>query len=280
MVNVYNKVVHFSIFTAYAGVCNDNQTQRVPTKPHSDIMQSKESERINKVKHNTTRHKSMGSNDSGFDDIILNDMYRQQDQQKSATPNELPKPISPTCDSTGEDGDHFVDAMETIDGDTIVNGNMSIQSNTDVDMCGSTNAHGHVDSTNDMKSSGDSSAIKAQRQAMTLELTNTTLRKRANNKPPPLLHSPSMPSFGSVNSPNQRHSVGMTPCPNSPSNIVSPYKGVVAPQYAKVRHFAQSPMMQFRHLPIATNPYMSPQLASDEQLRTLCPVYLVVSDYV
>jgi hypothetical protein len=52
------------------------------------------------------------------------------------------------------------------------------------------------------------------------------------------------------------------------------------PTYAKMRHFAQSPIQQpFARVAtaVARNPYMSPLLASDDLLVDMCPVYLVVS---
>jgi len=51
------------------------------------------------------------------------------------------------------------------------------------------------------------------------------------------------------------------------------------PTYAKMRHFAQSPVQQSstRAVVVARNPYMSPLLASDDLLADMCPVYLVVS---
>lgn len=49
------------------------------------------------------------------------------------------------------------------------------------------------------------------------------------------------------------------------------------PTYAKMRHFAQSPVRQFKPLVVDRNPFMSPLYAGDDDLRALCPVYLVVS---
>ena len=51
------------------------------------------------------------------------------------------------------------------------------------------------------------------------------------------------------------------------------------PVYAQIRHFAQSPVLTFRHMPISKNPYMSPYLASDSMLKQMCPVHFVVSFY-
>jgi len=117
---------------------------------------------------------------------------------------------------------------------------------------------------------GDDSS-KPDRSRMTLDF-KSSLRNRRH-----LLRSPSSPTFGSlqVHSP-QEHCIGMPPCPGSPtaSPTWSP------PIYAQIRHFAQSPVQQFRHLPIAKNPYMSPYLASDQLLKNLCPVYMVVSHTV
>jgi len=55
------------------------------------------------------------------------------------------------------------------------------------------------------------------------------------------------------------------------------------PTYAKMRHFAQSPgFSALRNTatldPMTTrDPYMSPLLASDEQLSHFCPIYFIVS---
>lgn len=49
------------------------------------------------------------------------------------------------------------------------------------------------------------------------------------------------------------------------------------PIKAAKHHIDHSPLTAFRHLPIVKNPYMSPLLASDELLKDLPPVYLVVS---
>ena len=48
------------------------------------------------------------------------------------------------------------------------------------------------------------------------------------------------------------------------------------PTYAQIRHFAQSPVVQFRHMPIAKNPYMSPYLAPDSLLAEMPPAYFQV----
>ena len=113
--------------------------------------------------------------------------------------------------------------------------------------------------------------VKAERKTMSLDLTNN-LRRRQNAD---LIHIPSSPTKQTMYA---HQSSGSTPCFTSSTRHSFPYKGINAPFYAQVRHFAQSPVIQFRHLPIAVNPYMSPYLATDEQLRMLCPVYMVVSE--
>ena len=45
----------------------------------------------------------------------------------------------------------------------------------------------------------------------------------------------------------------------------------------QIRHFAQSPVLQFRQMPIGSNPFMSPYHAPDDMLQQLPPVYLMVS---
>ena len=47
--------------------------------------------------------------------------------------------------------------------------------------------------------------------------------------------------------------------------------------YAQMRHYAQSPLTQYRHLPIQKDPFMSPMLATDDMLKGMPPVYMVVS---
>lgn len=65
-------------------------------------------------------------------------------------------------------------------------------------------------------------------------------------------------------------------CQSTPFSS-SPDQGFMSPTYAKMRHFAQSPVDFFKHMPVLNNPYMSPLLAPDGMLDCLCPVYLVVS---
>ncbi len=94
-----------------------------------------------------------------------------------------------------------------------------------------------------------------------------------------MLKSPSEPMFHSAHS-----NIG-----NGDASPGSPMKTPQAdisldtplgspPSYAQIRHFAQSPVVQFRHMPIAKNPYMSPYLAREDLVDRLPPVYLVVSN--
>lgn len=76
------------------------------------------------------------------------------------------------------------------------------------------------------------------------------------------------------------YSNGMTPgsstkTPLSDMSLESPFGS--PPAYAQIRHFAQSPMVQFRHMPIVKNPYMSPFLAREDLLQNLPPTYFIVS---
>lgn len=66
--------------------------------------------------------------------------------------------------------------------------------------------------------------------------------------------------------------------PSSPKHWWSTAGVFSTPTYAKMRHFAQSPVQPFARAAVAVsrNPFMSPLLASDEQLEKLCPVYMVV----
>lgn len=64
---------------------------------------------------------------------------------------------------------------------------------------------------------------------------------------------------------------------STPQSCFASNGAFFTPTYAKMRHFAQSPVRQFKPLLVDRNPFMSPLYASDDYLRALCPVYLVVS---
>lgn len=66
---------------------------------------------------------------------------------------------------------------------------------------------------------------------------------------------------------------------DSDSSFVTNCTGTLnfVPLRAAKHHIQHSPLTAFRHLPIVKNPYMSPLLASEELLKDLPPVYLVVS---
>lgn len=64
---------------------------------------------------------------------------------------------------------------------------------------------------------------------------------------------------------------------SSPLSCFASNGAFFTPTYAKMRHFAQSPVRQFKPLLVDRNPFMSPLYASDDYLQSLCPVYLVVS---
>jgi len=84
----------------------------------------------------------------------------------------------------------------------------------------------------------------------------------------------------SPSSPNLNSSVTRGDCfegMGSPRSLSPPGSFNFTPTYAKIRHFAQSPVTKFRQTPIGMDPYMSPILASDELLQGLCPVTMVVS---
>ena len=231
----------FLLVSAYAGVVSNQGEQVSLTNQH-----------LNKSQHKDMRHKSMGSNDSGFEDIMLMDTHTQPND----LPHNLPKPSTPTCDATGNEAARV--------GDTSSNLVHMEEEDNETHRHKSTDAHGDHHSMNTIM-------MKTKRETMTPDMDTEYFCKRHT-----LFHSPSTPSFSSVSCPTQRHSVGVTPCSSSPSSVRSCHN-LMVPHYAQIRHFAQSPIMQFKDLPIATNPYMSPQLASDDQLKTLCPIYLVVS---
>lgn len=80
--------------------------------------------------------------------------------------------------------------------------------------------------------------------------------------------SPSVPRGSQLNSPEEFY---------SPISSPEYFQQPTTPDYAKVRHFAQSPAQQFRHLPLSRNPFMSPYLADIELLAGIPPVYFIVS---
>lgn len=84
--------------------------------------------------------------------------------------------------------------------------------------------------------------------------------------------STSMPHFSQYSNVNQ-NSVSDT------SDSGLNYAGSLnfVPLKAAKEHILHSPLTAFRHLPIVKNPYMSPLLATDDLLKDLPPVYLVVS---
>jgi hypothetical protein len=118
------------------------------------------------------------------------------------------------------------------------------------------------------------------RQLLNLNLNLGGFRKKSSSSSslssPTVKRTASTPAF-------------MTPV-ESPSEIsiaddvfqTSPWSNGGAfstPTYAKMRHFAQSPIQQpFARVAtaVARNPYMSPLLAGDDLLADMCPVYLVV----
>ena len=127
--------------------------------------------------------------------------------------------------------------------------------------------------------------VDATKPASTTSTTNlrqrvpalkpSTLNIRVPNREPRsdfMIRSPSSPTLSTS------HSRG--DCFKdvaSPRSLSPPGSFNFTPTYAKIRHFAQSPVTQFRQMPIAMDPFMSPILASDELLRGLCPVTMVVS---
>lgn len=59
----------------------------------------------------------------------------------------------------------------------------------------------------------------------------------------------------------------LLPPPDSSSPLMS--------NYARLCHFAQSPMEKSKNIKNSNDPYVSPALASDSLLRNLCPVYVL-----
>ena len=87
--------------------------------------------------------------------------------------------------------------------------------------------------------------------------------------------SPSMPAMSTMYKPGAV--LRGTPVDPPPSYGTEECPFWCPPTYAQIRHYAQSPVLQFRHLPIATNPYMSPFLAPEELIRSLPKTCFVVS---
>lgn len=81
-----------------------------------------------------------------------------------------------------------------------------------------------------------------------------------------LHHTVSSPQFSS-------DGYGSTPVLLPPPDSSSPLMS----NYAKLCHFDQSPMENSKDIKNASDPYVSPPLASDDLLRKLCPVYVMVS---
>lgn len=121
--------------------------------------------------------------------------------------------------------------------------------------------------------------LKTEKPNLNLDLTASHRRSHAST----LARSPSSPAINSLHQKLQIKERLKIQSPVSPS---SPYLGTdgilnaTTPTYAKIRHFAQSPVQHFKHFPISRNPYMSPYLADPELLMDLCPIYFVVSDHL
>lgn len=112
-----------------------------------------------------------------------------------------------------------------------------------------------------------------------LNLNLNALHRR--NRPSTLSRSPSSPIINSLHQKlhlKERLKIQSPVSPSSPFLGTDGILNATTPTYAKIRHFAQSPVQHFRHFPISRNPYMSPYLADPELLMGLCPVYFVVSD--
>ena len=111
---------------------------------------------------------------------------------------------------------------------------------------------------------GTSPVNTADKSRLHLDIAGSR-RRRRGAQCPPLARSPSSPSF-------------LAASPSSGSLAAAhTAAGSEVHDFAHIRHFAQSPFTQFSHMPIASNPYMSPYLASDEMLENLCPISFVVS---
>ena len=131
----------------------------------------------------------------------------------------------------------------------------------------------------------ETTQVDATKPASTSETTNlrqrapvlkpSTLNIRVPNCEPRsdfMIRSPSSPTLSTSHSRGDCFKDAASPRSLSPPGSFN-----FTPTYAKIRHFAQSPVTQFRQMPIAVDPFMSPILASDELLRGLCPVTMVVS---
>ena len=123
----------------------------------------------------------------------------------------------------------------------------------------------------------DTHSVKQRRNIkkdLSLNLSNT----RGQQRMPLHKRSPSLPMF--INSPSSSQSVTSrsSPIATSPGDSSQQELFGSPPTYAMVRHFAQSPLREMRHVPISDDPYMSPYLAPDALLQGLPPVHMVVSN--
>ena len=117
-------------------------------------------------------------------------------------------------------------------------------------------------------------SMESSKSSLTLDLTAFLRRRKQSSG---LKRSPSSPIFNSLQQKLKLKDRVVSPVsPSSPFLGSDGILGATTPTYAKIRHFAQSPVQHFKHLPISRNPFMSPFLASPELLRDLCPMYFVV----
>ena len=186
--------------------------------------------------------------------------YRSTEETKKHLPNiDSPDKVAIT-DATSVDSAHDVlaEARLTEEGfvELALDHNAANNINKEHDQMDEAGGDGDVDLNRKTKP-----VISAEVKKATLSLdlgVKTTTKSHMGRS----LSSPMLGQSHTDNSPDtQMNTPGLSP---------------VTPAYAKVRHFAQSPVVTFRHLPICKNPYMSPYLAREQLLRPLCPIYFVV----
>ena len=207
------------------------------------------------------RHKQTGSGDSGFQESVeALDFDVSRDSHAFVDgPDELAGIHMKKLDFSLEEGEELEDE-DKVEADTTT----ATHDPSGKPASRLTELVGQIKAGADQVDTDQQAANSPSRSRLKLDFGNflRPLRRSVS-----LSKSPSSPVLSSFHN-SHTFSEGL-------HSTTSPFGS--PPVYAKMRHFAQSPMQQFHHMPLAKNPYMSPLMATDEQLRGICPVYLVVS---
>lgn len=206
-------------------------------------------EEIKERSQSMSRHKSNPSRDSGF----LDGMSSQSGEEGQSPPDS--QDGIPQCSAGTSSGSHDIPSGEKLEIGS---------SDTNVAFC-----LGDIDENDVEKDSTNEKASVSpiSKERMRLDLADTG-RHVSQHHSLRMAKSPSTPAM-SLNQPSG------TPVDPPKRREDCPFW--CPPVYAQVRHFAQSPVLQFRHMPIATNPYMSPFLAPAELICKMPKVCFMVS---